>query len=164
MLKNIKVVFYKLDGTLKWILTLLFGTMSLIIFLQVIFRYIFKSPLAWSEELARYIFVWITFIGGAAAAIKGKHIGMEMFQDKLPNKLKKYAKLTASLITSVFFGITFFYTFTIIGKMMNQTSPAMGLPIGYPYLGIVIGSFIMCIWYVFSALLYLKGREEGETD
>ena len=48
-------------------------------FLQVIFRYFFNHPLFWSEELSRYCFVWIVFVGAAIAVKHGAHIGVDYF-------------------------------------------------------------------------------------
>lgn len=161
MEKRIEGYFKKMDTVLYWAVAVLFGIMAIIIFLQVIFRYFLKAPLAWSEELARYLFIWITFLGGTLAARKGNHIGMEMLQDILPPKAKGLCRFIASLLTSIFFALTFYFSISVFQKMMAQTSPALNLPMGYPYLGIIIGSLLMCLWYGFYAFTQLKFDTKG---
>ena len=51
---------------------------------QVIFRYVIAAPLPWSEELARYCFVWIVFLGGAIGLSRGIHLGVDLFVNMLP--------------------------------------------------------------------------------
>jgi len=162
MLDKIENAFVKFDIVLKWLMTAIFGGMTIIIFLQVIFRYVLKQSLPWSEELARYMFIWITFVGGMVAARRGQHIGMEMAQDALPKFMKKYAKAFASLLTSGFFGVIFYFCIKVWPKMMMQTSPALGLPMAYPYLGIITGCILMCLWYLTYAILLLCGKKEDK--
>ena len=57
--------------------------MTLIIFLQVISRYIFNSPLVWSEELSRYLFVWISFLAIADAVRTKSHIALSILTDRM---------------------------------------------------------------------------------
>ena len=87
-MKNSKL-WKALDGAICILMAICFGSMTLVIFAQVIFRYILKSPLAWSEELARYLFVWVSFIGSVVAARRNQHIGVEMLVNKLPAGFRK---------------------------------------------------------------------------
>lgn len=160
-MEKLENAFKVMDKILFWIVALLFGVMTLVIFLQVIFRYILLAPLPWSEELARYLFIWITFLGGTLAARKGNHIGMEMLQNALPGRSKAISKFIASFLTSIFFAMTFIFSISVFQKMMIQTSPAMELPMGYPYLGIIIGSALMCLWYGVYAFKQLKIEPKG---
>ena len=51
---------------------------------QVVARYVFNHSLAWSEELARYIFIWQVWLGSAYCVVKNRHIRIDVFTDKLP--------------------------------------------------------------------------------
>ena len=55
---------------------------------QVIFRYLLTAPLPWSEELSRYCFVWIVFLGGALGLSRGIHLGVDLFVGMLPEKYR----------------------------------------------------------------------------
>lgn len=62
--------------------------MTLLVILQVIFRYVFNNSLAWSESLAIYMQVYITFLGAALALRKGMHVGIDFFLLKLKGKVR----------------------------------------------------------------------------
>jgi len=61
-----------------------------LIFVQVIMRYIFRNSLYWSEELARYIFLWTVWIGASYATKKVKHLRIKSFTRMFPKQLQKY--------------------------------------------------------------------------
>ena len=56
---------------------------------QVVFRYVIAAPLPWSEELARYCFVWIVFLGGAVGLARGIHLGVDLVVNALPPPLRR---------------------------------------------------------------------------
>ncbi|MDR1623211.1 MAG: TRAP transporter small permease, partial [Synergistaceae bacterium] len=121
--------------------------MSVIIFMQVIWRYCFRAPLSWSEESARYLFVWISFLGAIAAAKRGNHIGMEMLRNALPRLANELLQFLANMVTVFFFAVTCYYTMTMGPRLWVQFSPATEIPMFFPYFGIAIGSFFMMLYY-----------------
>jgi len=73
--------------------------MGLAVALQIIMRYVFNMPLVWSEEFARYIFVWITFIGAGYGVRQGLHISMEYFYNKFPPKAQKTIAVATTILS-----------------------------------------------------------------
>ena len=71
-------VIHIVDKFMEVFSALILGGMTLFIFAQVLARYVFKSPLAWSEEGARFMFIWMTFIAGYVGARKGQNIRVEL--------------------------------------------------------------------------------------
>ncbi len=121
--------------------------MIVVIFLQVIFRFIIDDPLSWSEELARYLFVWITFLGAAICAREKGHIGMDFVVEKLPKKLAKIidkATLATLAIVCIIVAIT---SFDVITINLMQKSPALKLNMGMIYSAIPIGFTYMGFYY-----------------
>lgn len=66
----------------------LFLVLFIIVLAQVFFRYILNNPLIWSEELARYIFVWVSFLGWLMATRDQDHIVLTMLRDRLPTRVR----------------------------------------------------------------------------
>jgi C4-dicarboxylate transporter DctQ subunit len=124
--------------------------MSIIVFLQVIFRFILKSSLPWSEEVSRYLLVWITFMGGAYGVKTGAHLGVEAVQLLLPVKARKVAKLITHLVGLIVCVVVLIISIGIIQKQLagGQKSPALRLEIGYIYLAIPVGMVFFIIRYL----------------
>mgnify|MGYP003608844836 FL=1 len=80
-----------------------FVAMTLVIFLQVIFRYFLLQSLSWSEEVARYLFVWLTFLGASVVARSRSHITVESVVNRIkPESLRKGVQTLAALLTLTF--------------------------------------------------------------
>jgi TRAP-type C4-dicarboxylate transport system permease small subunit len=152
------------DAVFSWLSVLTLGGMTVLIFIQVLFRYMFNSPLAWTEELARFLFIWMTFVAGVVAARRGQHIGVELIVNMLPSIGKKTIGVFAHLVSTVFFGIISFYCISLWSKLNSQLSPALLLPMAYVYLGIILGSVFMGLYYLWAAIaLWLPKEEGGDT-
>lgn len=63
--------------------------MSILIFCNVLLRYLFNSGIVWAEEVARFLFVWITFLGAIGALKDNQHLGVDMLVKRLPPLVKK---------------------------------------------------------------------------
>lgn len=151
-MKVIDRIWAVIDKLVMWLMASCFGGMTVIIFAQVIYRYVLKSPLAWSEEIARYLFVWVSFIGSFVAARRKQHIGVELLVGKTRGTMRKVLEAFAHLITAVFFGVILFYLVRMFPKLMLQTTPAVKMPMAIPYLGVSIGSALMMLLYLYNAV------------
>ena len=137
-----------LDDHLEEILIFIaFASMSLIIFFQVIMRYVFQASLYWSEEAARYLFIWLIYIGVSYGAKKDAHIAVTALDLVLNEKQRKWIKLTASLLFFGFATCACYYgreVCSIIGRL-GQQSPAMDVPMWVIYAAVPTGYGLTCI-------------------
>lgn len=138
----------------------LMGVMSVITFVAVFFRFVMHSPLAWTEEVARYMMVWVTFMGAGLAMGKGRHIGVTMALDLLPRRLRLIADAVAKYIMAAFFCAMIYYGAKFTLNLRTQVSPALGLPMIFPYIAVPIGCFYMLL----QILLLGRGRNDGEAS
>lgn len=120
--------------------------MSTLAFSQVISRYFFKISNVWIEESTRYLMVWMVFVGMAAVARNDLHLKVDL----LSIYSKKVAKIVSNFykILLVFFG--FFLcvqSWKVISFQLElgQTSPGMQIPMGFVYIGILLGSGLLVI-------------------
>ncbi len=167
MFERIESVLKKIDIVFESLTIITLGGMTLAIFLQVIFRYVLNAPLAWTEELSIYMFIWMTFFAGYIGARKGKHIGVDALKNALPGAGGRILEFITNMICTVFFSIIVYSTTLFWPKLMTQTSPALELPMAYVYLIMIIGSFFMGLWYFILALKVLVqnnsvSRPDGE--
>lgn len=131
------------------ILVLSTSLMIISTFSQVIFRYFFNHPLYWSEEVSRYSFVWIVFVGAAIAVKQGAHIGVDYFVKKLSFRFKALLALSINCGIIVFLILVIFQSILVVKVNMSQFSPAIRIPMGIVYLAIPVG-FTMMMAYFFA--------------
>lgn len=102
--------------------------MAIIVILQVFCRYILNHSLFWSEELARYLLVWLTFLGASVAYYRNMHPGVDVLYSRLPSNLKRYSRIIVYLLSLVFFLIMIWYGCRFAYFVKAQTTPALLLP------------------------------------
>lgn len=147
----------QLNRLVIWIIVLLLGVMSAVIFMQVIFRYVFHAALPWSEELARYLMVWSTFLGASLGIRRRALIGMEVLVKALP---KLATRITLELVTVfqiLFLAVVLFYSIKMTMVANSQVSAAMLIPMSWAYVGIPIGMFLMILNTIAVALERWEG-------
>jgi len=153
-------MFKKITKIMDWIsyaLLIIFSfTMVISTFLQVIFRYLFNSPLFWSEELSRYCFVWIVFVGAAISTKQGAHIGVDYFVKKLSLRFKNYLGIIINILIISFLLIVITQSIFVVRVNMLQYSPAMRIPIGLIYLAIPVGLSLMLGYIIITNYKLLK--------
>lgn len=125
------------------------AAMLVIIFLQVIARYLFNHSFSWSEEIARFLFVWTVFIGSALIIGDKGHMAVKLLSVKLEGK----AAGTVLNVIVELCGLAFILIMIIQGSkmanvMMFQISPALGIPMGYVYSIIPISGFLMLLYFI----------------
>lgn len=133
--------------------------MILACFLQVCFRKA-GAPLSWSEELARYLAVWLTFIG-AAYALRTKGLStVEILYNKLEGAAQKGLYGVISIAIFIFCYMLIRYGMEFALKFMTQTSPAMQIPKGIVYLSAPISGVLMLLYQLEFVVEVFAGKEE----
>jgi TRAP-type C4-dicarboxylate transport system permease small subunit len=126
------------------VVVLAFATIVIVVFGQVVSRFLFNAPFSWSEELARYLQVWLIMVGSAVCLRKGLHLTVDYAVHSLPESSTKRNLHLLSLAAILFFlGIVFVSGISLITATLNQRTPALQIPIWVVYLAIPVGSFLM---------------------
>ena len=112
----------------EYFLLLLGASMTAIVILQVFSRYALNHSLFWSEELARYLLVWLTFIGATVAYHRNMHPGVDIIFKRLQRKNRTRIRLLVHLISLAFFLILIWYGCNFAYFIRAQTTPALSLP------------------------------------
>ena len=124
-------------------ITVAFIILILVVFGQVIARYVFNNSFSWSEELARYLQVWIILLGSSICCRKGTHIAIDFAIQKLPYICKKIIKLITFLFMMFYLVILTLNGFKIVSVIYAQFSPAIHIPMRLVYLAVPIGCGLM---------------------
>jgi len=137
------------------------AVMTVLIVAQVILRYVFNAPLTWSEELARIVFIYMTFMGIGAAYGRRRHMFVDAIVTLFPMKIQKAIRSLVVGIATVFFLVVMVVTIRMIGDLFRSelNTPALEFPMGLVYLIIPLGlsAFIAQMW-----INLLKERKERE--
>lgn len=158
----------KFSDTLNVIIRILtiaaFSLMVVVTFMQIIYRFVLLKPIPWSEELARYLFVWITFLGSGVAVKNKGHVGVELVIDRLPKELRKISLIIAFIVCVVFCILMVTNGVTMVQRTMNQRSAAMSMPMSYAYIAIPIGFILMAMNFLVHIFQLMRGEEEEQDD
>ena len=127
-----------------------FLVMLLIVLIQVFCRYVLGNSLSWSEETARYLSVWITFLAIGLAFYKGELIGIDFVASLIPEKAKPLFESASHAVVLFFIVIIIKYGFALAAFSMNQSAPTLRISMGYVYGAVPVGSLVMGIFVLWS--------------
>jgi len=159
----------KINDLLAWVCGLLVmimvPVMTIDIFVQVVMRYVFSSPFMWSEEVARYLLVWISCLGSAYAVRKGMHISIAFVKKMFPGYVRVLMTITSHVIVMVFFVLCIYHGWIDSIEEWTQRSAAMQIPMTFPKMAIPVGFGLMVL---FNLELLIEDLKEafsgGETS
>jgi TRAP-type transport system small permease protein len=147
-----------LSAAAENLLFVLFAVMVVIVFINVIARYVFNNSITASEELARYAFVWSSFLGAIFVLNEGGHIGVDLVVKKLPPALRKIVLVFASVCMLALSGVCVWYGYVIAESSFGWPSPATGIP--YGYVGLIVPITFAAMFVIeFRKLIALIGSK-----
>jgi C4-dicarboxylate transporter, DctQ subunit len=125
----------------EWIVSAILGVMVVVIFAQVVARYVFGSSFTWSEELARYAFIWLVFVGLGAVTLRGEHIVVDALTARLPDAARRVA---TQAVHAIVFAVNVLVIVAAVRMVyvleeLGQSSPALGLPMWTVYAAAPVG-------------------------
>ena len=145
------------------VVAILMGMMTVVVFLQVIFR-IISGSLPWSEELARYMMIFMVYMGASVGVKKNNHIAIEFVVGLLPGKSRKAVEVIADILALICFAIIIYFGLKVVKVTMMQKSPVLRVKMGYVYLSLVIGGILMCLQTVVNMINSIIAIATGKTD
>jgi len=134
------------------VLIAIVSVMTVVVFLQVLYRYVFAQSLQWSEELARYLFVWLSIFGAALALQKKGHFGLDLFYKMLSTRWQRFIKFPVYLLMGIVIFVILFHGTILVQKTVLQESPAMGISMAWAYASLPVGGALMAIHLIALSL------------
>lgn len=116
------------DRAVRHLLFVFGFSMALVVALQVLFRYGLNQSLFWSEELARFFLVWLTFLGATVAYRRGMHPGVDVLTVRMSGRLRRGCAVFVHLVCMGFFAVMVVYGALFAHFIRMQISPALNLP------------------------------------
>ncbi|MFJ7509017.1 TRAP transporter small permease [Peribacillus simplex] len=151
-----------LENSLNIIMAAALAIMVVLVFGNVVLRYFFNSGITWSEEMSRYLFIWLTFLGAIGAFKNKEHLGVDMVIKRLPNKMKKVVLVISDLMMLFVLLLILDGSWKMTLINIDSTAPATGMPLAFVYgtgilVSVSMGSMII---YNLYRIFFNKIKDE----
>ena len=130
---------------------------------QVVFRYVLRTSLSWSEELARFLLMWLAALSAAYAFKTGSHFALRFVVERFGAPARRALATAVTTVVAAFLA-TFTYQavrFTI--EVRDQVAPGTGMSMAIPYSSAAVGGALM-LWYVLAAHRAAASEPAASTD
>jgi TRAP-type C4-dicarboxylate transport system permease small subunit len=131
-------------GWEDWIVLAVFWGLAGVVFYQVFTRYALNDAAGWTEEIARYLLIAVTFLGGAMAVRRNTHIQVDFVYRFLPPAAGRVMATFVDAVRIGFFGYAVWLTWLLIDRIGTQRMAVVELPIGLVFGAMLIGFALMC--------------------
>ncbi len=149
----------KIDRFLGWTLVVIMSLMVVNVLWQVFSRFVLGDPSSYTEELARYLMIWIGVLGAAYVSGKNKHVAIDYFSTKFSEKNQIKVKVFVKWLIMIFSFFTFViggFRLVYITYVLEQLSPALQIPLAFVYLVIPISGVLIVYYKILEILNHNK--------
>ncbi|UCF92998.1 MAG: TRAP transporter small permease [Desulfobacterales bacterium] len=133
------------DKSIHGVMALLMSLMVIDVLFGVLNRFLLKYPISWTEEVARFLMIWICMLGATIAIKKGTHVAVIYFVTKFSAKAKNRLALINHILIIAFLLIPSIYGIKLCVSQMGQLSPALRISMFWPFLAVPAGCIIMIL-------------------
>ncbi|WP_142846303.1 TRAP transporter small permease [Telmatospirillum sp. J64-1] len=138
------------------------SVMAVLVFLNVVLRYLFDSGITWSEEMSRYVFVFMIFFGAALAFIEKQHLAADLLSELLPPWLRRLFVTLCSLLMLLALGLMIDGSWQLMWINQNSKGPATGFPLWALYAGCIAMAGVMTAYLLAELLRQWRSRPARE--
>lgn len=145
--KNDFKAFGLFDNFMSKLIFILVILLLILSLFQIFARYIFNFSIAWTEELSRYIFIWMVLLSGFFTIQEKLNIRLDIISNLFTSSYRKWLNICIDILTAMFLLSVFIFgvKYSIFIFSMGQRTPALNIPKGYVYMALPIGSLLMLI-------------------
>lgn len=145
MLKKYSKFLDGLESVEKVFLVVTAAIMVIVIAYQVVLRYVFHASNAWSEELARYLFIYDVFIGSAIALRRNSHLQVDVFLNLMKERTKYIYTIVVTLLGILFLAVLFVYSISLCKISAVNITPGLQVTMAVPYACMPLGAILMIL-------------------
>jgi TRAP-type C4-dicarboxylate transport system permease small subunit len=142
----------------RWVLIALIAAMAVLVFANVVARYLLNFSIIWVEELTRYMMVWVGFLGSGLVLRLGAHVAVDALQDVLPAPAARALRAAIVLALAVTFAAMLWLGIRYAAFAWDQRTAVLDWSTGAVYLAIPIGAALMLLHLAFIARSYVAAR------
>ena len=164
MLKAIHVIYRAIEQLMRWTTIVLLVMMVVIVFSNVVSRYYLHASLAWSEEVARFMLVWLVFIGSFLAYIHDEHLGLDILVAKMPPTMRKAVGFCTNMMILFALYAVMEGGYLLMRDNFDWLSPAAEIPQGYVYFIVPFVCGLMMLQAVLKTYYLLAGKKHSQGE
>jgi TRAP-type C4-dicarboxylate transport system permease small subunit len=154
-----------LDAALKWFCVALFAVLVLVVVWQVFTRQVLSAPSTWSEELAKYIFIWLGLFGAALVFGERGHIAIDAVVQKLPQRWQRWNAVLGQVVIGAFAALVLVYGGWQVSELAwNQNLPGLPLNVGWLYLALPLSGALVLFYTAYHLVAVVRGVENATAD
>jgi len=142
----------------RLVLIVLMAAMAVLVFANVVARYLFNHSFIWAEELSRYMMIWVGFLGAGLVLRVGAHIAVDVFQDMVPRRLAQAMRAAALLVLAVSLVAMLWLGGSYVVFAWGQETPVLNWNFGLIYVAIPVGALLMLVHLALIAAPYVRER------
>lgn len=148
----------------RWALILILAAMSVIVFANVVLRYLTNFSLVWAEEVARYLMIWMTFLGAGLVLRFGGHVAVDNLHHFLGLRAARVLRAMLAVLLIAFFAAMAWEGIRYMNAARFQTTPATGISYAYVYAVFPIGFGLLIVHALLVLKPYVRDNRFLESD
>ena len=131
----------------RWLMIAALALMSVIIFANVVTRYLTDYSIPWSEELGRYLMIWLTFLGAGPVLRVGGHVAVDTLPDALPPAQARVLRLFIVAAVAGFCVVVAWQGFSYVQRTLQQNTAVLEIPFGWVAAAVPVG-MVLALWHL----------------
>ncbi|AYY12597.1 TRAP transporter small permease [Actinobacteria bacterium YIM 96077] len=156
---DLPLPFRLVDIACSAVLVVLVAGMLIVVGWNVVGRFVLDHSLTWSDEAARYMFIWMIFLGALVAHLRQEHISVEYFVARAPRPVRLAAAITRELVILVVLGIMLWGSTHVISTTFGR-SALLGVPFNVVNYSVPVAAALMAVMSMYRLIRLLTGRDE----
>lgn len=145
-----------LGKCVDWVVICIGAGLAVLIFTNVVLH-AFGKDLAWLTELGELLMVWVTFLGGAAAAQRGAHMSINEFLDKLTEQRRRWADAAVQVFTIGILAVVLYFGLRIVNGSWGNVLTTLEWPMAIQYIPLPLGVGLMVVFIGWDLIQILRG-------
>lgn len=154
----------QVNTVIRWVIAGMLALLAVLVIVQIASRFVLPFSIHWTDEVARYAMIYVTFLGAALALRHARLIAIELLPESLPFRARTILKLTTLVLSMGFFLVLIVQGWAMVGSVAGQTSAAAQFSMGIPYAAIPIGAMLLLmnsVALILELVLALRAGEEA---
>lgn len=136
--------------------------LAVIVFIQVFNRFVLKTPLAWSEDLAMLLFQWVVFLGAALGVKRMRHFGIELVVRQFPERVRHRVELLTPIVMAIVALVMIVQGWTILSFNRNRIFATMDLSYTWAFLPIPLSGVLILLYLIQVEISRWRGKPPAE--